>query len=441
MNSRKYILLILIFNYITISAISSAENLVTKIEKYEIDFSKVAKEIIAPQGIGSSLAFKEQKNNKLYFYALTDRGPNFEGPDTLSGEETIIFSSPEFKPYIGLIEVSSLNKTAEVVAATTLFDADNKEINGIFKHRVKYGGDVFLPLNKNYEVIKQDKHGFDSEALGVEADGSFWVGEEYSVSLSHFSKEGKLIKKYEAGKELPAILNKYATNRGIESLSITKSGKVVFIMESTLDLGQDREHTNFVRVISFNPKDETSKMYIYPFDKNFYKAKSFKIGDMDAIDEDRFVVIEQGKEKNGKMHNRLFIMDLKGASDITNIDPEIADNLEFKTHQQLHKIKAINKEFMLDLREQGWDLEKAEGIAIIAPNKIAITNDNDFGIEAKLTSKDKGKIAFADCRLDLASKKIFYQNSTKAEDVTLAVQNTAEKSHLWIIEFNKPLIQ
>lgn len=447
-NKYIYLVVFLVFNYvITKPLIASSKNennalltnRITKIDKYDIDFSKVESQITTPGGIGSSLVFKEQKDNKLYFHMLTDRGPNFEGPDTIKDEETIVFGSPEFKPYIGLVEVSPKDKTAHVISTTTLFDQNNREINGMFKSKSIYNNKVFVPLDRNLDVINQVNLGIDSESLAVDHDGSYWIGEEYVASLLHFTQDGKLIKRYLPGKELPAILSKISLNRGIEAMTITKSGKIVFVIESILSIGQDKEKTNFVRVVSFDPETEKSKMYIYKFDAQFYKAPSVKIGDIEAIDEDRFILIEQGREKTGNINNNLFMINLAGATDISTLDPKIANNLEFEPHTESSKIIPVQKKLLLELRKNGWTFEKAEGLAIIAPNKIAIANDNDFAMQGNLLSSNNEPLVMADYRLNILNKKVYNKDNLELENTKFITTSTKEQNQLWIIEFKENL--
>jgi hypothetical protein len=106
-----------------------------------------------------------------------------------------------------------------------------------------------------------------------------------------------------------------------------------------------------------------------------------KIGDMFAISNSKFIIIEQGKTKDKKMRNIIYLMDIKGATDISRTKLD-GNKLEYKKDlSDLGNFKVIQKKELLDLREHSWDVEKAEGLAVL-PDKqtILVVNDNDFGL-------------------------------------------------------------
>lgn len=100
--------------------------------------------------------------------------------------------------------------------------------------------------------------------------------------------------------------------------------------------------------------------------------------------------------------------------------------------QSVLDINLIKTEQLIDLREQGWTAEKAEGICMTDENSIAVINDNDFGIVTKITDEANPETNITD---------YIYQNSTKTytfngKDAApvISIQENTETSQLWIFE-------
>ena len=115
-------------------------------------------------------------------------------------------------------------------------------------------------------------------------------------------------------------------------------------------------------------------MYAYPVDTGYKNTGAAKLGDITSIGNGQFLMIEQGKQ-HGKMQNLIYKVDLRQAS--VN-----AGNGDLEYGRLDGKIKPAAKELVLDLRAHGWDIEKAEGLALLPDRRtIAVVNDNDFGID------------------------------------------------------------
>ena len=94
---------------------------------------------------------------------------------------------------------------------------------------------------------------------------------------------------------------------------------------------------------------------------------------------------EQGSDKDGKLRNLIYKVDLRKASDLTAFDKPGAYP-EFDDQQALAQrgIALADKTLVVDLRQLGWQQEKAEGLALIDHNTLAVANDNDFGVKMVL---------------------------------------------------------
>lgn len=104
-----------------------------------------------------------------------------------------------------------------------------------------------------------------------------------------------------------------------------------------------------------------------------------------ALDNQRILLIEQGTGKDKTMINKIYLVDLAQASDLSAFDGQ-GKALEFDDAKDLAKrgVKLAQKREVADLRQLGWRQEKAEGLALIDDRTLAVINDNDFGLQAKL---------------------------------------------------------
>lgn len=175
-------------------------------------------------------------------------------------------------------------------------------------------------------------------------------------------------------------------------------------------------------------------MYAYPVDKNYKNFSNAKLGDITSIGNDEYLLIEQGKQ-NGKMQNLIYKVDLKNATTVdTNGDLEYG-----KVPQNFVPAK---KELLLDLRQYGWNIEKAEGLAILPDRQtIAVVNDNDFGIAVKVDDANNNNASVEDYTYD-ADKKIFLNKNNQQVDIHIGLQQNApeeQQSQIYLFKLNQKL--
>jgi len=182
-------------------------------------------------------------------------------------------------------------------------------------------------------------------------------------------------------------------------------------------------------------------MYAYPIDVEAYKKpKDAKVGDLCAISDTKLLVIEQGTDKDKKLRNIIYQLDVSQATDITDL--KIYDqDLEFIADPaKLAPIKFVEKKLICDLRANGWQPEKAEGLALLPDKKtLVITNDNDFGISVKVEDLAHHKAAVD--KYTLLIDGSFVYNDQPAQPHLSIVPNdeTERSSQLWLIELAEPL--
>lgn len=387
-------------------------------------------------GFGSALAFKsyDKKTGEYQFYALTDRGPNGDAPNYVENGDTSaskFFLSPNFTPKIGILKIK--NGKAQINESIPLKNKDQSYVTGLPIAPGATGSSLEIPLLPTMEKLSYDPNGMDPEGIAVDKQGNFWISDEYGPFITKFSKKGQLIQKLSPGNGLPSVLQYRIPNRGMEGLSISPSGKIFASVQSILDINGETNNALFTRIVMYDPKTKKSKMYAYPVNMTkFKKAKDLKIGDIYAVNDTQLLLIEQGKGINGKMRNVINLVDLSKATDLTGkkVNGKELETISNPDELKALKINMASSKEILNLREHGWDMEKAEGITLLPDHKtIAIVNDNDFGVAV---STDHGE-NITDLNYDAETKKWTLNNKEMLTNVKFSANSPAEgKNVIWL---------
>ncbi|SDH65259.1 MULTISPECIES: esterase-like activity of phytase family protein [unclassified Duganella] len=450
---------------------------------YEGSNAKVKEEF--PLGFlpsyGSSIAFKgTNANGDLEFYGLTDRGPNGDGPNlpALNGSGTTgakIFPSPSFAPAFGVITVG---KSGAVLTASTPIKASaSVKATGLPVPPGAVGNSAELPVSDvmKYDANSKatfDANGLDTEAIVVDKKRNvLWVSDEYGPFIVKIDPAtGIILNKYAPGSGLPEIFLKRRANRGMEGMALdTSTDKLHGFLQSPLTDGsamyavtgkseQIERFARFTRWTEFDPTTgKAGKMYAYPLDAADYqdgRTGNAKLGDVVALGNGKFIVIEQGAAPSGKVFNKLMLIEIGTATDIsvaafnvTTSDLEKSSMAGAAVNGADWKaVTTLKKTLLLDLNAIGWQAEKAEGLTIVDANTIALANDNDFGMKTKMFDASGKAIDDADltkCNID-ASGAIITSSSAgcnAANSIRVARGTDAERpSRLWLVKFGKALI-
>lgn len=346
--------------------------------------------------VGSGLYFNGKEGDALTFYAITDRGPNGDSPKYKNGDAaakvTKVFPASHFAPTVAKI---SITDKAEITSIKPL-NNNGVNISGLPIPKGTIGSTNETPLNEKLEPITEDINGLDSEAIVKDSAGHLWTCDEYGPFIVKMDINGSILKKYSPSVELPAILAQRQANRGCEGLTITPNGNIYALIQSTLDVdGKTKAKALFTRIVELNPTTGETKMFGYPIeaadyntDVNKPKNNKAKLGDIVALNNTQFLVIEQGEFADSKIHNYIYLLDLANATDLS---AKKVDNKELEYVTKLRDLTAANivlgsKKRLFDLKDYGWLAEKAEGLALIDSKTIAIINDNDFGLGVKLSN-------------------------------------------------------
>jgi len=352
-----------------------------------------------PVGIGSGLLFTGKQGEALTFVTVTDRGPNADSPD-VGKQASKIFVRPDFAPLLMNIRVQ--NGKAEATEARPLHD-DKGNINGLPLQEGVIGSSNEVALSDTLTMLQGDNRGLDTEGITPDGKGGYWLCDEYGPFLINVDNRGRILAIHgpqaAAGEKaiaggLPNVLKWRQPNRGFEGVTRMPDGRIIAAVQSTLDInGKSKKQARFTRLVSFDPATGKTAMYGYPVDSAAYSKNSdAKIGDIVAIDNQHILLIEQGSTKNDVMRNLIYKVDLSQATDLAAFDKPDA-YAEFDDEKTLAQrgIKLAAKTQVVDLRQLGWQQEKAEGLALIDSKTLVVANDNDFGVKTVMRNPVEGK--------------------------------------------------
>lgn len=226
-------------------------------------------------------------------------------------------------------------------------------------------------------AIKLDKllTGFDLDIESVRRDkrGNLWIGDEFGPFLIKTDATGKVLR---SEIPLPGVMapqNPYlgggtanlATSRGFEGLALNKEGDTLYtLLEGTVN-------GDPARTLRINALDLASETYT-AFRANYLlEPQGAAIGEITAIDNQRFLVIERD---NGQGATALFKKIF------------IADMGRLDSAGYVHKTELVdlmNLADPLDLNGDGntsfsYPFVTIEAVLIVDPYTLLVVNDNNF---------------------------------------------------------------
>ncbi|MBI9110199.1 esterase-like activity of phytase family protein [Maridesulfovibrio ferrireducens] len=398
-----------------------------------------------PIGIGSGMTYVGMaKDGTRIFYAIGDRGPNAASPYVLVDGKKVpskVFPAPDFTPSYGAIGLKDGKVT--LMSLIEIKDMNGQRISGRPLPVGLVGSTGEIPLSDTYKILSYDKEGLDTEGIAIDRkDGNLWICDEYGPFIAKMDvNTGRIIKKYSPGDGLPDILAKRQPNRGMEGIAVTPSNKVLGAIQSICDVDGKVASSKapFTRLVLLDPETCETKMFAYPVDVDAYKkCKDVKIGDLHAVSDTEFLIIEQGSGKDG-LRNIIYLIDIKDATDLTDKKTEKGEELEMVSGVDELKslsIKMAEKKKIISLRDYGWKPEKAEGLALLPDMKtLAICSDNDFGFGSVTVKpvKDKdGKNVKKLTKYVIDDDKMTYDGARV--ETSFELKSTGEKAGFWMIK-------
>jgi hypothetical protein len=361
--------------------------------------------------IGSDL-WRGPKDPHDEFWMLTDRGPN--GQIKVDGTNRRTFWVPEFNPMI--LRVKTEGETVRILETLPIVGQSGKPVTGLPNLK---GIDETPYDYSARDVLTFNPNGLDTEGLVRTAAGEFWIAEEYSPSLLHVDRTGKVLKRYvpegvklngtdyPVAEVLPAIYSKRKINRGFEGLALSGDEKTLYVTLQSPLLNPDKktgDASRNSRLIVFDiPSEKVTAEYVYRFDvaKEFdpnpkTTPEEMKLSAVVFLNPTTLLILERTD-----LVAKLYSVDLSQATNILNTkwnDLKTAPSLEALGDPAAAHVSVLRKSLVLDLSSLNRMPEKIEGVALLDRNTIAVSNDNDFDSEESRYDADgnnigKGKIS------------------------------------------------
>jgi len=342
-------------------------------------------------------------------YVISDRGP---GPDfvdvsTEPPTEYKLFPLPDFGPTLMKLRMVP-GGIANLLEVIRLTKPDGSLVTGLPVTKPATATLYDLDL----QVVPNDDDGIDAEGLTIDAAGNFWICEEYKPSMAMVSPKGvvqmRLVPKgTRTGTEviptfdiLPKVLSKRIDNRGMEGIAATPNGRVYAIVQRPLanpnkltsnggtdTAGNTIPPSRNIRLVEVNLQALAEGQGALAVRQLIYVTDTANSGtyasDLFPIGHSMMLVSERKTDK-------LFAMDVAGATDVTPLETEdgklLADptkTIEMLAPTELpaYGITPVQKAVVLDsLTAISPRLAKCEGVCVIG-QWIVLTHDNDFNLD------------------------------------------------------------
>jgi hypothetical protein len=262
---------------------------------------------------------------------------------------------------------------------------------------------------------------FDPEGLRIAGNGLVWVSDEYGPRVVAFDRAGDWQREFALPAEFrigfPSSDPKYEdahncrgrrSNRGLEGLALTPDGRyLVGLMQSALLQDARRDEAGkpvgwHARLLRIDLETGEQQQFVYR-----QAAESHKLHEILALDNERFLVIEQdGLGGEAAVYKKIIAIDLRSATPVDAVCRLPADELPAS-------IQPVARADFLDLLAPRFGLtgpalpEKIEGLSWgpALPNgqrMLVVATDNDFRAEQdslflvfSVADQDRGTITSA----------------------------------------------
>jgi len=225
---------------------------------------------------------------------------------------------------------------------------------------------------------------FDIESIQRARDGSLWFGDEFGPFLLHTDASGRVL---EAPIPLPDVQSPQnpflpdpdawdiPASRGFEPMALSTDGRRLYpMLEGALRTDPDPRR-RVLNEFSIRAGEYTGRTWNYRVDAEFPTAV---IGDMTAVDRNRFVLIErddfQGVEAQQK---KIYLIDLRKVDDEGYLEKELVLDLLAIRDPYGVSLPARAGEFGVG-DPFSFPLQSVESLEVLDDDRLLIASDNNY---------------------------------------------------------------
>jgi Esterase-like activity of phytase len=355
------------------------------------------------------------------FWGVGDRGPNIKPASLLKkyGVEVVrdlcgvdgakIMPLPNTGPAIGRFRIDGENLILE--ATFDLIGSDGCPIGGL-----PIPGGPHDELEPVYDLAGQplatNPNGADSEGIAALPDGGFWIAEEYGPSLLRCDNRGRVNMRwvpigmghcfagasYSVVEALPALASARKLNRGFESIAISPDGAIIYVAFQSPLAHPDRtahERSRHVRIWALDGATGALKAeYIYPLDDpdTFLRDAGWgKVGRDDikvseiVLTPDGDLLVLERITQSTKIYRVALTRHKAAPAALSQSDTR--PTLEQMSRKEVGRaqLPTLSKALVISTDDYPEISPDLEGMLLLSPNQLLLSNDSDFGIEGAQT--------------------------------------------------------
>ena len=235
---------------------------------------------------------------------------------------------------------------------------------------------------------------FDLEAVRRAKDGTFWFGEEFGPFLLRTDATGKVL---EAPIALPGVQSPQnpflgssaptlRASRGFEPLALSIDGKTLYPMLEGALMADTDPRRRIVNEFDIASRSYTGKTWWYRTDAAFPDAV---IGDLTALDEHRFVLIERDDAQGADaLQKKIYLVDLRKVDPQGYLDKRLVLDLLRIADPAGISLPARPGEFGVG-NPFSFPLQSVESLEVLGGERLLIANDNNYPFsDGRWTARD-----------------------------------------------------